>query len=103
MSKIVKSMRGEDIDFDKLQIKKIISDIPITDDIKKRERFVNARKRRGSRKRVAEMVNKKISDEVTNSELSEIPSTSNESENLDSVMESDDVTESTGTRRRKVK
>lgn len=96
MTKTVKSLRGEDIDFDKLQIKGIMADIPITDDIKKRERFVNARKRRGSRKKVAEMVNKAVED---------APDSPKELESIEPVEDqtmTDNAEEKT-TRRRKVK
>jgi hypothetical protein len=39
-----RSLRGEEVDFDLLKIKNSIADVAITDDVKKRERFVNAKK-----------------------------------------------------------
>jgi len=58
-----RSLRGEEVDFDLLKIKNSIADVAITDDVKKRERFVNAKKRRSSKRKVNEMVHRASVDE----------------------------------------
>lgn len=56
MSKMVLSARGERVDFDLIGIKNSMSAIPITDNVKKRERFINKKRRRGIKRKVDEMV-----------------------------------------------
>lgn len=58
-----RSLRGDEVDFDLLKIKNSIADVAITDDVKKRERFVNAKKRRSSKRKVNEMVHRASVDE----------------------------------------
>lgn len=55
MSKVT-SLRGEEVDFDLLRMKNSIGDVPITDDVENRERFVNAKRRRGSKRKIDEMI-----------------------------------------------
>lgn len=62
MSK-TKSMRGEEVDFDLHKMKSSIGALTITDDVQRRERFVNAKRRRTSRKKAEEMALKANTDE----------------------------------------
>lgn len=55
MSKIVTSARGERIDFDLIGIKSAMAALPQTDNVKKRERFINKKRRRGVKRRVDEL------------------------------------------------
>lgn len=56
MSKIITSIRGEKVDFDLLQIKNTIAALPQTENVQKRERFINKKRRRGLKRRVDELV-----------------------------------------------
>lgn len=55
MSKKVISARGERVDFDLIGIKSAMAALPQTDNVKKRERFINKKRRRGVKRRVDEM------------------------------------------------
>lgn len=59
MSKIVTSAKGEKVDFDLLTIKNTMAAIPITENVKKRERFINKKRRRGLKRKVDEMAQAK--------------------------------------------
>jgi len=54
MSKIT-SMRGETVDFDLLQIKQQMDTTP-TEEIRLREKFIDSRRRRGTKRNIKEMV-----------------------------------------------
>lgn len=56
-------MRGEEVDFDLHEMKSSIGALTITDDVQRRERFVNAKRRRTSRKKAEEMALKANKDE----------------------------------------
>ena len=56
MSRKVKSIRGEIVDFDLMDIKNTIMNGPTPETVQQRERFIDKRRRRGSRKKVDEML-----------------------------------------------
>lgn len=56
MSRKVKSMRGETVDFDLIDMKQKIMNAPTPETVHQRERFIDKRRRRGSRKKVDEML-----------------------------------------------
>ena len=56
MSRKVKSIRGEVVDFDLIDIKNKIMTAPQPEVVNQRERFIDKRRRRGSRKKVDEML-----------------------------------------------
>lgn len=56
MSRKVQSIRGETVDFDLIDIKNRIMKAPTPDSVQQRERFIDKRRRRNSRKRVDEMI-----------------------------------------------
>ncbi len=56
MSRKVKSIRGETVDFDLIDIKNKIMTAPTPDTVQQRERFIDKRRRRGSRKKIDEML-----------------------------------------------
>lgn len=56
MTRKVKSIRGEIVDFDLIDIKNKIMNAPTPDTVQQRERFIDKRRRRGSRKKVDEML-----------------------------------------------
>lgn len=63
MSKIVTSAKGEKVDFDLLTIKNTMAAIPITENVRKREKFINKKRRRGVKRKVDEMAqNKRLED-----------------------------------------
>lgn len=64
MANIVKSARGERVDFDLLSIKSSMAAIPITDNVQKRERFINKKRRRGLKRKVDEMAQSKRLEEA---------------------------------------
>ncbi len=59
MAKIVTSARGEKVDFDLISIKNSMAAVPLNDNIKKRERFINKKRRRGIKRKVDEMAQSK--------------------------------------------
>lgn len=59
MSKIVTSAKGEKVDFDLLTIKNTMAAIPITENVRKREKFINKKRRRGVKRKVDEMAQSK--------------------------------------------
>lgn len=58
MARIVISARGEKIDFDLFGIKQAMAAIPVTDNVKKREKFINKKRRRGLKRRTDELAQK---------------------------------------------
>lgn len=64
MAKIVTSARGEKVDFDLLRIKNSMAAVPPTENVKKRERFINKKRRRGLGQMVDELVQAKSSEAV---------------------------------------
>ena len=59
MSKATTSIRGERIDFDLLKIKNTMAAVPINENVQKRERFINKKRRRGLKRKVGEMAQTK--------------------------------------------
>ncbi len=59
MAKIVTSARGEKVDFDLISIKNSMAAVPLNDNVKKRERFINKKRRRGIKRKVDEMAQSK--------------------------------------------
>lgn len=56
MSRIAKSIRGEVVDFDLIDIKNKIMNAPTPDTVQQRERFIDKRRRRGPRKKIDDML-----------------------------------------------
>ena len=56
MSRKAKSIRGEVVDFDLIDIKNKIMNAPTPDTVQQRERFIDKRRRRGPRKKIDEML-----------------------------------------------
>lgn len=52
----VRSMRGETVDFDLFDIKAQMDSAPPTEEIKQRERFIDAKRKRGTRRKLQEML-----------------------------------------------
>ena len=52
----VRSMRGEIVDFDLFDIKQQMDSAPATEEIKQRERFIDAKRKRGTRRKLQEML-----------------------------------------------
>lgn len=59
MSKGTTSIRGEKVDFDLLKIKNTMTAVPINENVQKRERFINKKRRRGLKRKVGEMAQTK--------------------------------------------
>lgn len=64
MAKIVTSARGERVDFDLISIKNSMAAVPLNDNVKKRERFINKKRRRGLKRKVDEMAQSKRLDDA---------------------------------------
>lgn len=94
MAKIVTSARGEKVDFDLIGIKNAMAALPANDNVKKRERFINKKRRRGLKRRVDEMAQTKRLEEANFASVTE--SLVDVSED---VVKSDDATQ-TKTRRK---
>jgi hypothetical protein len=56
MSRKTTSMRGEVVDFDLFAIKEQISGGPITETIQNRERFIDLKRRRGTKRKLQDML-----------------------------------------------
>lgn len=56
MSRKTVSMRGEVVDFDLFAIKEQISGAPATETIQNRERFIDLKRRRGSKRKLQDML-----------------------------------------------
>lgn len=65
MSRKVQSARGETIDFDLIDIKNRIMTAPTPDAVQQRERFIDKRRRRNSRKKVDEMLTQQQINETS--------------------------------------
>lgn len=61
--RVVRSMRGEMVDFDLFDLKKQMANAPITEDIKERERFIDMRRKRGTRRKIQEMLAQQVTSE----------------------------------------
>jgi hypothetical protein len=57
MGRKVRSIKGEVVDFDLFEIKKQIEEKPVSKDVKNREDFVYAKRKRGSKRTVGKMLN----------------------------------------------
>ena len=111
--KIVKSLRGEEVDFDMLRIKSEIGSIPETADAKFRENIIQSRRRRKntSKRKVKDMlaqqqINQKAvmvglekqrkqreDDKLKNTDTLVVSETTNESANVPAVDETEVKTE----------
>ena len=96
MAKIVTSARGEKVDFDLIGIKNAMAALPANDNVKKRERFINKKRRRGLKRRVDEMAQTKRLEEANFAAVTESPV-----DGGDDVVDSTEATEVKA--RRKVK
>lgn len=56
MSRKATSMRGETVDFDLFAIKEQINGAPITETIQNRERFIDLKRRRGTKRKLQDML-----------------------------------------------
>lgn len=56
MSRKTNSMRGEVVDFDLLAIKEQINGSPTTETIQNRERFIDLKRRRGTKRKLQDML-----------------------------------------------
>lgn len=56
MSRKVTSMRGEVVDFDLFEIKAQINGAPVTETIQNRERFIDLKRRRGTKRKLQDML-----------------------------------------------
>lgn len=98
MTKHVVSARGVIVDFDLLGIKKAMAELPITENVKKRERFINKKRRRGVKRRVDEMAQKaKLEGDAAAAIAEEME----DSQDSDESEDSDDATTSTTPKRRR--
>ncbi len=64
MSRKVKSIRGEIVDFDLFAIKEQISNTPKNADVKNRERFIDKKRRRATRNSVNDLVTQQLQNEA---------------------------------------
>lgn len=55
-NRVVTSMRGEKVDFDLQEIKDQMANTPSSEDIKQRERFIDLKKKRGTRRNLKTML-----------------------------------------------
>lgn len=74
MSKGTTSIRGEKVDFDLLKIKSSMAAVPINDNVQKRERFINKKRRRGLKRKVGEMAQTKRLEDANYQSAMEIKS-----------------------------
>lgn len=56
MSRKARSMRGEVVDFDLFAIKEQISGGPVTETIQNRERYIELRRKRGTKRKLDDML-----------------------------------------------
>ena len=56
MSRKTTSMRGEVVDFDLFAIKEQINGAPLTETIQTRERFIDLKRRRGTKRKIQDML-----------------------------------------------
>ncbi len=56
MARKATSMRGETVDFDLFAIKEQINGAPVTETIQNRERFIDLRRKRGTRRKLQDML-----------------------------------------------
>lgn len=64
MSRKIRSIRGEIVDFDLFAIKQQILTTPKNEDVKKRERFIDKKRRRGTRNTVNDVVSQQNQNEA---------------------------------------
>lgn len=64
MSRKIRSIRGEIVDFDLFAIKQQILTTPKNEDVKKRERFIDKKRRRGTRNTVSDVVAQQSQNEA---------------------------------------
>jgi hypothetical protein len=83
MSRKARSIKGEVVDFDLLEVKRKIGDKPVSTDVKNRENFVFSKRRRGAKKVINKMLdaqdanetNQKSEVNVSASEVKEVEAT----------------------------
>jgi len=56
MSRKVRSIKGDVVDFDLFEVKKQIGEKPVSTDVENRERFVFSKRRRGSKRAVESLL-----------------------------------------------
>ena len=62
-SRKVVSMRGEVVDFDLFAIKEQLNEAPVTETIEDRHRFINLRRKRGTKRMLQDMVSQQADNE----------------------------------------
>lgn len=84
MSRKTTSMRGEVVDFDLFAIKEQINGAPVTETIQNRERFIDLKRRRGTKRKLQDMLaeqeasQRKVTDALAAKAAEEEPSASGE-------------------------
>lgn len=100
MAKIVTSARGERVDFDLIGIKNSMAALPANENVKKRERFINKKRRRGLKRKVDELAQTKRLEDANFDAATELEGADENEQIISGV--SEDATQSE-VKRRKVK
>lgn len=105
MAKIVTSARGEKVDFDLLRIKNSIAAVPPTENVKKRERFINKKRRRGLKQSVDELVQAKTAEAsgVENKKVKDTTEQVDHSQDVEEMLDADEEQIPSEKTKRKVK
>lgn len=105
MAKIVTSARGEKVDFDLLRIKNSIAAVPPTENVKKRERFINKKRRRGLKQSVDELVQAKTAEAsaVENKKIKDITEQVDQLHDVEEMLDADEEQIPSEKTKRKVK
>lgn len=73
MGRQITSARGEKIDYDLFILKNTIAAVPPTENVQKREHFINRKRRRGMKRKINDMVHhKNLEDKNFDSVISEM-------------------------------
>lgn len=73
MSRKTVSMRGEVVDFDLFAIKAQIADAPVTETIENRERFISLKRKRGTKRKIEDMLAEQAAAPVVEAISEEAP------------------------------
>lgn len=103
MAKIVTSARGEKVDFDLLKIKNSIAAVPPTENVKKRERFINKKRRRGLKQSVDELVQAKTAEASKHQAKAVEPQIDYDDDDINHAQDQTDEVSSSEKPKRKVK
>lgn len=105
MAKIVTSARGEKVDFDLLRIKNSIAAVPPTENVKKRERFINKKRRRGLKQSVDELVQAKTAEAsgVQNKKITDSTEQADQSQEVEEILDAEEDQTPSEKTKRKVK